>query len=977
MFIYVFKIKFLSVILIFLLSSSCFGLSNNSSVAEFEVLGNILVDDIPAFTATIGDIGNSIVSMSFEPVVYRNMFVTTESSDNKIIASEALISQWDTLKEGALDGADVYVYRVENGEFNIIREARVAEGGANASGWKVAHRRNSIIDPNARQFDYEWGEYSRPDVDYYFSIRAIYSNGTISDYSDFVKVTKPPVVDKLQDIDNHLITKTIDFSSLQISSTLQKPNDLNVVVRPDGNVSLTWVYDENVNDVIGYVIYVSDYNPDHHNGYYFELVNSTSSNDRRINAGDLVIINKKFYSGSRNDYLTNRVWGARSQNKLFLPGPIYFFPDENKNITWELVKHSDDLVIEQGETYLRVNATTKDSYRIIEDYNHSGTGQDYYQVLDTVSYTVEAWLRLEGEGEVVFRVGGFYLQRPQRINPIVFKPTSEWIHYKEEFTIPVINDGRHPGNMTLDFEGVGTLDIDNFRVYRSDTDFMHISDNDISRLESSMMTSLRTHAFIKTGRKTYDLEQITNVGGVINGTSKLNTLPQTLRIIKRLDMNPWLQIEPHFSPSEWEGLIEYLAVPYDDEIDSPNEKPWAYKRYMQGYTNPWTDYFDTVDFEIGNETWNSLFNPWVFHSMPDGVSGRDYSRGEIYGLYNEFVINIFKNSQYWDELNLSDKFNFIIGGWGNQNFGSEAIRYSPSANYMAIAAYNGGWDEGEGPPSLTSPSFFNVLNQVSQVAITVALRHKGEVDSINRDFNRNVMLGTYEAGPGYALNRLNNARVTPEQALDQERVMKSVAAGVATLDSFLVRASLGFKKQNFFTFKEGRTWSSHSHWYHGGQEYPSWALLSLFNKFAPVAFLDSNALSVPSATLKASHRRPEVRNAPLLALYPFKSNDDLVLVLISRLVPHYPNLDHDGYTNVTINLPKAHNGLFSLYYSLNDLTDNNIMDDSFNLKVDEYFHMDSTGQIDLNDIHHYSSKGFPPGQFAFLVLHDYFINLEI
>ncbi len=56
-------------------------------------------------------------------------------------------------------------------------------------------------------------------------------------------------------------------------------------------------------------------------------------------------------------------------------------------------------------------------------------------------------------------------------------------------------------------------------------------------------------------------------------------------------------------------------------------------------------------------------------------------------------------------------------------YGTEAAELSPNTNYMTIGGYNGGWDENEGPPGLGKESYFNVLNQVSQVAIPRAVHH--------------------------------------------------------------------------------------------------------------------------------------------------------------------------------------------------------------------------------------------------------------
>ncbi len=112
--------------------------------------------------------------------------------------------------------------------------------------------------------------------------------------------------------------------------------------------------------------------------------------------------------------------------------------------------------------------------------------------------------------------------------------------------------------------------------------------------------------------------------------------------MKKAGVNPWLQIEPHLAPDEWRALIQFIAAPYDPEKDDPLLKPWAYKRYMQGQIQPWTEEFDKIYFEIGNETWNRLFSPWIFTAMTDVATGRRYSAGNVYGLFQEYVISIFR-----------------------------------------------------------------------------------------------------------------------------------------------------------------------------------------------------------------------------------------------------------------------------------------------------------------------------------------------
>ena len=83
-------------------------------------------------------------------------------------------------------------------------------------------------------------------------------------------------------------------------------------------------------------------------------------------------------------------------------------------------------------------------------------------------------------------------------------------------------------------------------------------------------------------------------------------------------MKPWLVLQHVLhSEQDWLDLIEYLAAPYDPKPDTPQSKPWAYKRYQQrGVGTPWTDEFASIIIEFGNETWhNGHFEDWLgFHT---------------------------------------------------------------------------------------------------------------------------------------------------------------------------------------------------------------------------------------------------------------------------------------------------------------------------------------------------------------------------
>lgn len=893
--------------------------------ALFQVEETVIQPGVGAFAATIGAFGNNLFrsGSGFEPMVFRARYLALEDSPDRVLANPDDVSHWDTLRDGALDGADVFVYRIERGRFGLVRQDRVAQGGFAASGWLPLLPDGQLVDAAEPRFRFRWDAYNRPGVPYWFTVRAIDRQGRLSPHAKPVAVIRPEHAGTGA-VANRL-TQAPRRGSAGGAGSLPAPAGLRTSLGADGVLTLDWSPVPG-DDLAGYAVYRADAAPEAQQGFHLRLSQAPADPRQHIRAGDLVVVSKKFYGTSRTQLHSNRVWGADGENRIFMPGMVDFFPDEDPRRTWALVTHPPGTpVTDPGETFLRLELD-QGVTQPIGAYNHSGTGQDWYDVLEPRPYRVEVWLRRQGTGNVRFRLTGHYASGPNPVPAIEFRPDEKWRHFSATFTPPAVQTGDRPNQMLLEFSGPGRFDVDNFRVYRADTPFLDYGAAEYDELRRSGMSALRTHGLVKTGRVTYDLEQLTNPGGVIAGTDRLNTLPQTLNMLRRAAVRPWLQIEPHLSPVEWLGLLEYLAAPYDPAADTPRNKPWAHKRFAQGQSRPWTDEFPALDLELGNETWNRLMRPWTFTEMTDAATGQRYSAGQVYGLYQEHVACTLRSSPYWRQAGLDRKLGLVLGGWNGLPYGRDAAGASPASSAMLIGCYNGGWDEGEGAPDTSPASYFSVLNQVSQSAAPTTRRHLAELAEINdRRTSPPMRLGCYEAGPGYALHGLNGARVTPAQAEQQERVMKSLAAGTATLDAFLARASLGMATQSFFTFNAGSRWSSHAKWYRGGQAYPSWQLLALFNREAAGAdMLAVKTLSVPSASLPASARRPAVHLAPLVAAYALRSGDRLGVFLVSRKVPGY--LDHadDGYTPVTLKLPFRSAGRVTLHRAAGDHAAHNV-----------------------------------------------------
>jgi hypothetical protein len=428
------------------------------------------------------------------------------------------------------------------------------------------------------------------------------------------------------------------------------------------------------------------------------------------------------------------------------------------------------------------------------------------------------------------------------------------------------------------------------------------------------------------------------------------------------------------TPVEWKGFVEYLAAPYDPaKGDTPETKPWAAKRFAQGHPKPWSEVFDKIYFELSNETWNSLFAPWTFEGMPDAATGENLDRGTVYGLFQEWVIDQLKSSPYWAEAGLDDKVEFVIGGWPVQKdaygYGQRAIVASPRSKHLTIVAYNGGWDEGEGPTTDTDASLQRILLHAPQVGMNVSEAFANFLENEKREGRGNFVNGVYEAGPGYALSGLNNQpTMTPEEVEAQARAMKSLASGTATLDSFLEKAAHGFVLNNFFTLSRGRThWVSHTDLKHGGHPHLPFATIQLFNHEGTGDMLKTEFLSGPTINAPAFERRPPGFQLPLVTAYATRKGDRLNVFVLSRRLDKFPDPASDGFTPVTVELPITSAEKVTLYRLTGDPRAHNL--DSEAVKIEK---VDLPGPVaaaagsetlafQVNETTGADKRGLPPG----------------
>jgi hypothetical protein len=955
---------------------------NNPAI--FTVTEQVINKDVGAYTLTAPPFGNTLKREgkgSFEPATFRTRTTASQDSQDKIVDEASTgIRFYDVYASGYLDGAEVQVYRIVNGEVQLVRRDRVAPDGTVIEYW-IDGGDQKILPAEMTSAEFKWADWSRPGSHRWFTVFAVDKDGNQSEAATPIKLEQRVAEKGVKPKDTRK-----DFKTPRNASDDQAPpapTNFKARYNDQGVVEMTWDAVE-ADDLAGYRIGYTDTEPSNHRGVYLQLEGEDGLEP--ILAGDMVILSKPMVEAGP-EWLSNRVGGLdKTVRKLFPTGvPNGFYPDEIPGKTWRLVKHdADSPVTNAGEYYFEMTLRDGDTELVgksgIPDI--STTSQNYYPVPeDGAEYIMEVWIKADRDDAppVIFtydgddRVGGFVGEHSLEVG-------TEWKKHEVRF-IGRNTDKGHHAYLVLKTTGPATYSFDNFRVYRADTEYLDYLPYQYENLTNSGMSAFRTHGPIKTYRETYSMRQFLGSAGETEGVAKGNTLPQALKVCERAGIAPWLQIEYHMSPDEWLAFAEYMAASFDPATDSRETKPYAYLRHSQGRTEPWTEAFETIYFELSNETWNGMFRPWTFDAMTDAATGQNIARGEVYGKFHDYVVGILQTSPYWSD-EMDEKFVHVLGGWATSlrrtkdgsisenGYTQEAMRGSKTGEYITIAAYNGGWDEGEGPPQTTPASYFNVLSQVNQTAIPRAEMLQALADDAEFTGN-NIKIGTYEAGPGYALNGLNNARVSKEQAEEQEQVMKSKLAGTATLDSFLARTSHGFAIDNFFTFDEGDLWKSHAKKFRGGQPHASFLPLQVFNQHATGDMLKVETQSVPTVDTQAAKRRLAIDDAPLAAVYALQEGDRMAVYAVSRKYPGYPSAAGDGFTPFTINLPFSDAASVTLHRLTGEITDTNIESenvalesmsiDPANLQADGSFVIDEKTGAD--------KRGLPPGE-AFLYIFE-------
>ena len=108
---------------------------------------------------------------------------------------------------------------------------------------------------------------------------------------------------------------------------------------------------------------------------------------------------------------------------------------------------------------------------------------------------------------------------------------------------------------------------------------------------------------------------------------------------------------------------------------------------------------------------------------------------------------------------------------------------------------------------------------------------------------------------------------------------------------------------NFFNLRNGETWSSHAHAALGDHPVPAFEWARQMGRTLSGRPLRVDVQQVPRTRFPPIARRPEVPDAPLVAVYALRDGSDLSVIVLSRMIPGAPGVPGNGVAEVTIDLP--------------------------------------------------------------------------
>lgn len=849
-------------------------------------------------SVTVRRYGNGRNNSSLEgPAVYRDLIEVTVASDNRIFAGSQAFTGHNVFAKTYLIGANVHVYRVTEGVLALARYSTVIGGAINA--WvMISNRmakpaaskgnkkkkelglaRSTRVD--AATYHHVFAAHNRPGVPYWFSVAAVDTDGNIGPKAmpvAFVPVMTEDTDTAKTSSQNHVSTVAAFTDK---PAALDAPSGLKASESTWSRnaVQLDWA---EVSGAAGYVVYLSYANPATEivEQPYLEI----SPDPVPLQVGDLILLSRKILT-LRPEDINPRVWGAKEWQGITPAIVSNKSNDPALGSTWEWLPF--DQVELAPEPYLGpwfLRRTLAPGSGIADRrYFAAGLTQSNYMILRPGRiYRWRARLRASAPVEAK-------LAFPKPIQGTHFALSTIWQNCVFDFSVSEISMSRKPISWTLSIQADGApLIVDCADVELFDTSLpLNVDASSIAP-----GTFVRDHTQMNAGVVTPDADTVTSYSGLGARGSTLHTLRS---ICAHFNARPWIQLDWYLPRDDWLDIVAYLAAPVS------SEHPMALKRAGQGHEAAWTDVFDRIVIEFGNETWNrGIPSFWSTRPMTDAATGEFYKSGDVYGLWCQMITDWMAESPFWPALEA--RAEWLLGGWARSDYGAVAAKRFARARYVGIAAYNGGWDEGSRVAREESGFFTSMLANApvnGHASFEQLVENtRAAAEATGRRYGVDLVPAIYEAGPGYQMTGLNRAKLTDEDVIVQEVVMKSRGSGTATLDNFLLSAEMGLWGANFFKLSRGGYWSSTAFDGTRDVDFPAYALPRLVTaEMAPCQVISVQ----PFRPLQ--HRLPDrkgemrtVNSAAVYALRSIPTPSTWMLAFVNRLIdPSLLNQDDPAY----------------------------------------------------------------------------------
>lgn len=585
-----------------------------------------------------------------------------------------------------------------------------------------------------------------------------------------------------------------------------------------------------------------------------------------------------------------------------------------------------------GESCLRVHFEKAGPSRVWQYFFHpfdQREGQWYSQLRPGRTYRFSVWLRHEGKASgnarAIFSGNASYEALSQKTNWVI---TDKWQQFTYDFNAPQYPiAGSHSGP-GLEFTGPGTFYVDNLSLFQFDMNhgFAPNGPNEVS-LDAWMNTvpSSGSKPAVRFYPLSYQSSTVENLLGNFDGnpTYSVNdgtfnaasgvTVPALMAWAHKTGNAPGNRVVPfltfveEYTEAEWRAIVEYLGVPYDNAVDTPQTKPFAHLRFQQrGHGAPWTDDFREIILEYGNETWHNGAGGFGWDGF--GAPGAVHQGGAEYGLFARYLFQEdLAQSPFWSKYRLGDKIKLALGANysatldGEASYGEAAVMRNRVTDYLGHANYVGPKWETNDPGKSRFDAHGLQATLVGMEANRELIQASTEASrKLNGTRGLRYSVEAYEGGPsGYWTNKGDAAEI-------DEQYGKSLAMGVAALDTWLFSSLNGYTHQCYYGFSSGGGWSSHTMPEAGGfRAHPGWLALELRNRFARGQdMLAVNSLKIPAYELAVKGGKERV---PLITAYALRDSSSLSVFVLSRKYPgKHDGLDFgNGYTPVTLKLPFA------------------------------------------------------------------------